>query len=73
MPNRSVDPTSPLPWKRPSPPGKSRPLSAQQVEAARMRAAQAGRRYPNLVDNIWAARHVPRGSDPKRPPGDAED
>ena len=26
-----------------------------------MRAAQAGRRYPNLVDNMWAARHVPRG------------
>ena len=32
-----------------------------QVEAARERAAQAGRRYPNLDDNMWAARHVPRG------------
>jgi hypothetical protein len=58
MPRR---PASPPPWKRPSPPGKSRPLSTQQVDAARMRAAQAGRRYPNLVDNMWAARHVPRG------------
>lgn len=62
MPHRPVDPSSPPPWKRKSPPGKSRPLSAQQVEAARMRAAQAGRRYPNLVDNMWAARHVPRGN-----------
>ena len=36
-------------------------MSAMQVDAARERAAQAGRRYPNLVDNMWAARHVPRG------------
>jgi len=36
-------------------------LSAIQREAARQRAAQAGRRYPNLVDNMWAARHVPPG------------
>lgn len=64
---------APPPWKRPSPPGKSRPLSPQQVEAARMRAAQAGRRYPNLVDNMWAARHVPRGSDPGKADDDAQD
>ena len=56
MPRKPVDPSSLPPWKR-----KSRPLSAVQVEAARRRAAQAGRRYPNLVDNMWAARHVPRG------------
>ncbi|HWS79155.1 MAG TPA: hypothetical protein VN205_12360 [Thermomonas sp.] len=61
MPHKPVDPASLPPWKRKPPPGKSRPLSAQQVEAARMRAGQAGRRYPNLVDNMWAARHVPRG------------
>ena len=61
MPIRPVDPASLPPWKRKSPPGKSRPLSALQVDAARERAAQAGRRYPNLVDNMWAARHVPRG------------
>ncbi len=61
------------PWKRKSPPGKSRPMSAQQIEAARMRAAQAGRRYPNLVDNMWAARHVPRGGDPKQADDDAQD
>lgn len=48
-------------------------MSAQQIEAARMRAAQAGRRYPNLVDNMWAARHVPRGSEPMPGDGDAQD
>ena len=36
-------------------------LTPAQVEEARARAAAAGRRYPNLVDNMWAARHVPRG------------
>lgn len=61
MPHKPVDPPSPPPWKRKAPQGKSRPLSAQQIEAARMRAAQAGRRYPNLVDNMWAARHVAHG------------
>ena len=61
MPSKPVDPASLPPWKRKSPPGKSRPLSALQVDAARERAAQAGRRYPNLVDSMWAARHVPRG------------
>lgn len=61
MSRKPADPASQPPWKRKAPPGKSRRLSAQQVEAARMRAAQAGRRYPNLVDNMWAARYVPRG------------
>lgn len=55
MPHKPVDPSSLPPWKRKAPPGKSRPLSTQQIEAARMRAAQAGRRYPNLVDNMWRA------------------
>lgn len=73
MPHRPVDPSSLPPWKRKSPPGKSRPLSAQQVDAARMRAAQAGRRYPNLVDNMWAARHVPRGNEPMPVDEDAQD
>ena len=61
MAHKPVDPTSLPPWKRKAPPGKSRKLSAQQIEAARMRAEQAGRRYPNLVDNMWAARNVARG------------
>lgn len=60
----SKDPYDPgrlPPWKRKRPPGKSRPLTTRQVEAARDRAAASGRRYPNLVDNMWAATHVPRG------------
>jgi len=61
MSRKPVDPASLPPWKRKAPPGKSRRLSAQQVQAARVRAAQAGRRYPNLVDNMWAARNVARG------------
>lgn len=47
-------------WKRPKP-GKakpSKPLAPNQLEAARARAEAAGRRYPNLVDNAWAARYV---------------
>ena len=46
------------PWKQPKPPGAKRPavLTARQREAARQRADAAGRRYPNLVDNMWAAR-----------------
>ena len=57
------------PWKRKSSPrGKSMPLSELQKAAARQRAEAAGRRYPNLVDNMWAARHVERGE----MPGDGE-
>ncbi|MCB1500606.1 MAG: hypothetical protein KDK07_12590 [Bauldia sp.] len=46
------------PWKRPKPKtGKKRKtLTPAQKAAARARAAAAGRRYPNLVDNMWAAR-----------------
>jgi hypothetical protein len=45
------------PWKRPNPnaASKSAPLSEKQKAAARKRAEEAGRRYPNLVDNMWAA------------------
>ncbi|WP_159017595.1 hypothetical protein [Cognatiluteimonas profundi] len=66
-----MDPSRLPPWKRKRKRGKSRPLSALQIEAARTRAAQAGRRYPNLVDNMWAARNVPRG-DGSPPPEDSE-
>ena len=46
------------PWKRPSPAvaSKGTPLTDRQNAAARQRADEAGRRYPNLVDNMWAAR-----------------
>ena len=57
------------PWQRPAPPRaaqKARKLSAAQRDAARLRAEQAGRRYPNLVDNMWALRHVPPDDTPSR-------
>jgi hypothetical protein len=45
------------PWKRPKPKdAKHHKLTPAQIAAARTRAKHAGRRYPNLVDNIWAAR-----------------
>jgi hypothetical protein len=58
---KRIDPSSLPPWKRKRPPGPRRPLTTAQIEAARARATQAGRRYPNLVDNLWAAKHVPAG------------
>ncbi|WP_345295407.1 hypothetical protein [Luteimonas vadosa] len=64
MPRRPVDPSIPPPWNRKPPADKSRPLSPRQLAAARQRAEEAGRRYPNLVDNMWAARHVERGEVP---------
>jgi hypothetical protein len=41
------------PWKTPKPKvaGKQK-LSAEEIALARERASKAGRRYPNLVDNM---------------------
>jgi hypothetical protein len=47
------------PWKRQNPKktsGRSRKLTSAQKAAAKMRAKRAGRRYPNLVDNMRASR-----------------
>ena len=35
--------------------GESKPLSDKQKAAAKARARRAGRSYPNMIDNIWAA------------------
>ena len=44
------------PWKKPKPgSAKSTPLTTRQKAAAKQRADAAGRRYPNLIDNMWAA------------------
>jgi hypothetical protein len=47
------------PWRKQSPRKKtgkaSRKLTAEQKAAAKARAVKAGRRYPNLVDNMWAS------------------
>jgi hypothetical protein len=49
--------TATKPWhrKNPNPRGTHTKLSPEDKEAARQRAARAGRRYPNLIDNMWAA------------------
>ena len=44
------------PWRKKRPrKGKPMKLSEEDKQAARTRAARAGRRYPHLVDNMWAA------------------
>ncbi len=50
------------PWKkkRQNTGKKKTKLTPEQIEAAKDRAFANGRRYPNLIDNMWAARYVPR-------------
>jgi hypothetical protein len=43
-------------WETPNPKKKSTPLTAGQKRSAKTAAAKAGRRYPNLVDNMRAAK-----------------
>jgi len=44
------------PWNRLNPKRKSTPLTAAQKARAKAAAKRAGRPYPNLVDNMNAAR-----------------
>lgn len=49
------------PWKKKRPRvGVRVKLSEEDKAAARARAVRAGRRYPNLVDNMWAAKRKKR-------------
>jgi ribosomal protein L15E len=43
-------------WERPNPKKKSKPLTAAQKTKAKAAAKKAGRKYPNLVDNMRASR-----------------
>lgn len=43
-------------WDKPSPVKNSKKLTPEQKAKAKSRARSAGRPYPNMVDNIWAAR-----------------
>lgn len=43
-------------WDKKNPKKKSTPLTDKQKKAAKARASKAGRPYPNLVDNAWAAK-----------------
>ncbi len=41
------------PWKKPKPKGHGgSKLTPEEIAMARARAEKAGRRYPNLVDNM---------------------
>ena len=55
-------PPTPKPWNRsnPKPRAARTTLPPELVEEARARAEAAGRRYPNLVDNMWAAQKARR-------------
>jgi hypothetical protein len=43
-------------WEKKNPKKTSKALTSAQKTAAKARATQAGRRYPNMVDNAWASR-----------------
>jgi hypothetical protein len=45
-------------WEKPNPSGDSDPLSKKKKASAKARARAAGRPYPNLIDNMAAARSV---------------
>lgn len=66
-PDRAHPKPKTKPWTRPNPkPGAARgTLTEAQKEAARQRAEEAGRRYPNLVDNMWASKHLAKDGAPK--------
>jgi hypothetical protein len=44
-------------WDKPNPVKKHEKLSPADKARAKARAKAAGRAYPNMVDNIWAARN----------------
>lgn len=43
-------------WDKPSPVKNSSKLTPEQKSKAKARARSSGRPYPNMVDNMWAAR-----------------
>jgi hypothetical protein len=43
-------------WEKPNPKKKSKPLTPDQKQKAKAAAKKAGRKYPNLVDNMRASR-----------------
>ena len=43
-------------WDKPSPKSKSKALTPSQKASAKAKAKTAGRPYPNLVDNMNAAK-----------------
>ena len=55
------------PWQRQRPADKKPTrLTAEWRQKARARARVAGRRYPNLVDNMWASTQQKKARSRKR-------
>jgi hypothetical protein len=56
------------PWdkKNPRKPGEHKALTPAQIEEAKERAEKAGRRYPNLVDNMYVAAKARKQASRKR-------
>ena len=48
-------------WEKPDPTKKDKPLSSKKKAAAKAKAKAAGRPYPNLVDNMNAAKKKKNG------------
>lgn len=58
------------PWKNPSGhPAPGRKLTSASIAWAKARARKAGRRYPNLIDNMAAARRQAEAEGPASGPG----
>jgi hypothetical protein len=51
--------TATAPWKRPKPAGAKKTLTPTRKAAAKAAAQKAGRRYPNLIDNMREAAKQP--------------
>jgi hypothetical protein len=61
MPTKRKTSKRKAPWDKPAPKKSSRTkLSAAQKRSAKKSAKKAGRPYPNLVDNMRAARSAKR-------------
>ncbi len=56
------------PWKRANPKRTPTKLTEASKASARARARRAGRTYPNLIDNMYAAQQQAAGPTKKRAP-----
>jgi hypothetical protein len=62
------------PWKRsPAREPAARKLTPESIAWAKARARKAGRRYPNLIDNMAAAQRQAEREAEGRPPGSLAD
>ena len=62
------------PWKKSTiRPASGRKLTPESIAWAKARARKAGRRYPNLVDNMAAAQRQAESEGPQPGPDRAED